>query len=202
MGRVYPQPVAQASSSSSTSPPPTSQREVFTIWMKSLVLNGNGCTVYDSKGRLAYRVDNYDCKRADEVYLMDLPGKVLFKILRRKKLHVLGRWEGYRCSGSEEQLNPSFRVKKPVRIFSRDAPCEVTVFDADSCCYRIDGVVCKSAYKITDVRGELVAEMKRKQTASGVVMGDDVLTLVVKPNSDLPLVMALVVVCGLISHHI
>lgn len=51
--------------------------------MKSLVLSGNGCTVYDSTGRLAYRVDNYDCKCSDEVYLMDHGGRTLCKILRR-----------------------------------------------------------------------------------------------------------------------
>lgn len=45
-------------------------------------------------------------------------------------------------------------------------------------------------------------QVKRKQTASGVALGEDVLTLVVEPNVDHLLIMGLVVVCGLINHHI
>lgn len=59
------------------------QREVFTIWMKSLVLNGSGCTVYDSGGRIVYRVDNYGSSCSDNVYLMDLRGKIVLNILKK-----------------------------------------------------------------------------------------------------------------------
>ena len=51
--------------------------------MKSLVMQGNGCTVYDEFGEIVYRVENYDEKNSDEVFLMDLSGKVLFTILRK-----------------------------------------------------------------------------------------------------------------------
>ncbi|CAA7388814.1 unnamed protein product [Spirodela intermedia] len=196
MARVYPQPAAVEGS-------PSEQREVFTIWMKSLVLNGSGCAVYDSGGRLAYRVDNYDSKRDDELFLMDLGGRVLFKILRKKKLGLFGRWEGYRCTGSQQQeeLTPSFRMVRPSGIFTGDGPREVTVFGSgDSCRYRIEGAVRKSRYKITGVGGELIAELERKRAASGVALGDDVLAMVVEPHSDLSLVMALMVVCSRISH--
>lgn len=59
------------------------QPEVFTIWMKSLVLNGNGCTVYDSAGCIVYRVDNYGARRAADVCLMDLAGNVVLQILKK-----------------------------------------------------------------------------------------------------------------------
>ncbi|MQL90410.1 hypothetical protein Taro_022997 [Colocasia esculenta] len=205
MARVYPQAqphqLAQASPSSPTSST-TLQREVFTIWMKSLVLNGNGCAVYDSGGRLAYRVDNYGCRRGEEAFLMDSGGRVLFRIRRTKNLLMLGGWEGYKYSASQqEEPAPSFRAKKKQpKIFSGDEACQVTVVNADGRCYRIEGLVCKPAYKITDVVGEVVAEVKRKQTASGVILGEDVLTLVAEPNSDLSLVMALVVLCGMMGH--
>ena len=57
--------------------------EVFTIWMKSLVLNGSGCTVYDSAGSIVYRVDNYGARRAADVCLMDLAGNVVLQILKK-----------------------------------------------------------------------------------------------------------------------
>lgn len=59
------------------------QPEVFTIWMKSLVLNGSGCTVFDSAGSIVYRVDNYAARRADDVCLMDLAGNVVLQILKK-----------------------------------------------------------------------------------------------------------------------
>lgn len=53
--------------------------------MKSLILSSNGCTVFDSNGQIVYRVDNYDHKCSDEVYLMDFRGQVLFTILKKVK---------------------------------------------------------------------------------------------------------------------
>ncbi|CAN6579176.1 unnamed protein product [Malus baccata var. baccata] len=32
----------------------------FTLWMKSLVMQGNGCTAFDANGQVVYRIDNYD----------------------------------------------------------------------------------------------------------------------------------------------
>nr|XP_010938500.1 protein LURP-one-related 11 [Elaeis guineensis] len=201
MAKVHPQTFP-----SSSSPPPlmeiTSRREVYTIWMKSLVFNGNGCTVYDSNGRIAYRVDNYACKCSDEVYFMDHGGKVLFKILR-KKFSVLRLWEGYRCTdpGLEEK-NPWFRVQKARRLLSRDRSSETIVWVGCGKEYKIEGWAHKSEYRIMDMAGGLVAEVKRKQTASGVALGDDVLSLVVEPSVNHLLIMGLMVVCGLINHSL
>lgn len=80
MGKVHPQALH-----SSTTCHLTSKQETFTLWMKSLVLNGKGCTVFDSNGQIAYRVDNYNCSHRNEVHLMDQKGNVLFTIL--KKVH-------------------------------------------------------------------------------------------------------------------
>lgn len=59
------------------------EREKYTIWMKSLVFSSNGCTIYDSNGNLAYRIDNYDTKSCSQVLLMDLKGNVLCTLLRK-----------------------------------------------------------------------------------------------------------------------
>jgi len=65
--------------------------EVFTIWMKSLVLNGSGCTVYDSAGSIVYRVDNYGARRAADVCLMDVSGNVVLQILKKKVTKLINK---------------------------------------------------------------------------------------------------------------
>jgi hypothetical protein len=67
------------------------QQQVYTVWMKSLVLSGHGCTVYGEDGRVAYRVDNYACSRSREVYVMDSDGRTLLKLLKKvsARMHAL-----------------------------------------------------------------------------------------------------------------
>ncbi|ONK62954.1 uncharacterized protein A4U43_C07F9850 [Asparagus officinalis] len=178
MAKVYPRAHLSSSSSSSTS----SDIQILTMWMKSLVLNGNGCTIYNSDGQIVYRVDNYACKSSHEVCLMDHGGRILTKILR-KKPRVFGQWEGYRSDGLtvEEQV-PWFRVQKTSRILKRDHHFEATVTyengNNNLSCYKILGSPRKTEYKIIDRQGKPVAEVKRKLTSTGVALGEDVLTLI------------------------
>lgn len=83
MAKVHPQLITSCSTSSSPE-----DREKYTVWMKSLVLNSNGCTIYDSNGNIVYRIDNYDTKCSSQVYLMDLKGKVLSTLLRKVIIHL------------------------------------------------------------------------------------------------------------------
>lgn len=81
MGKIHPLPAESSSSSSFSSYISLQeQAETFTVWMKSLVMQTNGCTVFNQNGDIVYRVDNYDKKGSREVYLMDLKGTVLFTI--------------------------------------------------------------------------------------------------------------------------
>lgn len=74
---------------------------------------------------------------------------------------------------------------------------------SDSNCYRLEGLNGKSAaFRIMDSNRRAVAEAKRKQSSSGVVLGDDVFTLVVEPHVDHSFVMALVTVYGMIRRQI
>lgn len=91
MARIYPQSPSSSSSSSPPSSPSsymTSKRETFTVWMKSLVYHGNGCTVFDSNGEIVYRIDNYNTKCSREVHLMDLHGRVLFSIRQKVRFFL------------------------------------------------------------------------------------------------------------------
>ncbi|XP_016458270.1 protein LURP-one-related 11 [Nicotiana tabacum] len=180
------------------------RREIFTLWMKSLVYHGNGCTVYDSKGQIVYRIDNYNIKRSKEVHLMDSNGRVLFSI-RNRKVPVFGHWDGYKWSyeGVTSKEIPWFQVKKIHNVLRGDNMNYYNVIlgcnQAEANCYNI--ILGIKSIKIVTQAGRLVAEVKQKQ-ASGVLFGSDVLTLVVEPHVDHSLVMALVTVCGLIHHKI
>ncbi|KAF3322797.1 protein LURP-one-related 11-like protein [Carex littledalei] len=178
------------------------EREVFTICMKSLVLNSSGCAVYNSKGALVYRVDNYNCRWSGKVYLMDVRGKVLIELL--KKSLLFAKWEGYRWNDTEIEANSWFKMKRACTIFKRETPfCK---FWSDTGClmnYKIDGFYNKSSCKILDTSsGLVVAEVKRKVTKSGIILGDDVLTLEVEPNIDHSLIMGLVLVYSLMNRSI
>lgn len=224
--------------------------------------------MFDSNGRIVYRVDNYNHKYRDEVYLMDSTGRVLFTIRRKvkhyflriifkivgqlvfRKLYIIRKsiklflsglqkfrlikfWEGFRAfSGrvNDEDKNQGFEVRKSCRILRCDSMCEVIVrLDRDQPCqhYRIESCPGISTFKIVDKLGRLITEVKlitvasmtecfkvllikwcccmtmkqvkRKQTKSGVSLGEDVLTMVVEPHIDHSLVMGLVVVYSLIN---
>ena len=51
-----------------------------------------------------------------------------------------------------------------------------------------------------NLNASVLGQVKRKQTTSGMLLGDDVLTLMVEPNIDRTLIMGLVVVNGLMNH--
>ncbi|KAI3891842.1 hypothetical protein MKW92_018237 [Papaver armeniacum] len=204
MSKVYPEEDMLLSSSLSSTCA-SSKREIFTIWMKSLVMQGNGCTVYDSNGQVVYRIDNYDNKNCNEVHLMDLKGKVLFTILK-KRLRLFGRWEGYKSGNRSSKGKPWFQVRKNMNS-NMDVDVTVVKTESDETranCYRIErlrGSSSKLACKIMDVQtGRVIAELKQKRSSGGVLLGDDVMGLVVEPNVDHSFIMGLIVVRGLISH--
>uniref|UniRef100_A0A0E0CCK8 Protein LURP-one-related 11 n=1 Tax=Oryza meridionalis TaxID=40149 RepID=A0A0E0CCK8_9ORYZ len=181
------------------------KQAVYTVWMKSLVFNGHGCTVYGSDGRVAFRVDNYGCRASRDVFFMDTAGNTLIAI-QTKSFGMLKRWEASRHHDGEEETTtatattPWFRVQRGRG--RGGAMATVTLHGGGGgMAYRIDGCPSKSEYRISrgGGDGEVVAEVARKQTASGVVLGEDVLTLTVGPDADHLLVLGLVVVCGLIS---
>ncbi|KAJ9555244.1 hypothetical protein OSB04_009858 [Centaurea solstitialis] len=195
MARVFP----QTSSSSSPSPYISLKPESFTIWMKSLVFNTHGCTVYNSKGDIVYRVDNYDNKCGQEVYLMDIRGKVLYSIQQKTKFRIFGCCDGYKWDDCNSEKQLCFRVRKHRSVCVNS--CD---HKARGCAYKIVKMDGKSEFKIVDEDqdGALIAEIKQKQTTTGINLGNDVFTLTVQPNIDHSLIMAIIMVYGLINNQI
>ncbi|RLN22374.1 protein LURP-one-related 11-like [Panicum miliaceum] len=172
MAKIQPLPAAASPSSSSADECQSLQlrgEQVYTVWMKSLVFNGNGCTVYGADGGVAFRVDNYGCRGGREVFFMDRAGKTLIRIQR-----------------------------KSFGVFRRKGGAAVTMHGGGRT-YAVEGCSRKSDYKIRGAGGAVVAVVARKQTASGVVLGEDVLTLTVGSEVDHLLVLGMVVVCGLMN---
>ena len=193
MAKVKPLPEAAAAAASSPSSQQGEQKPaVYTVWMKSLVFSGNGCTVYGADGRVAFRVDNYGCRGGREVFFMDRDGKTLIRI-QRKSFGVFKRWEARRYFDGGEEERPWFTLHK-----ARKGGAAVTMHGGGRT-YTVEGCSRKSDYKISGADGAIVAAIARKQTASGVVLGEDVLTLMVGPEVDHLLVLGLVAVFGLIN---
>ncbi|KAM0900710.1 hypothetical protein ACQ4PT_020526 [Festuca glaucescens] len=186
------QPLSAAASRSPCSSSDEHQsRQTYTVWMKSLVFNGNGCTVYTPDGGVAFRVDNYGCRGGREVFFMDRAGNTLIRI-RRKGFGMFRRWEVCHVAGDEDEAMPWFNVRR-----AEKGGAVVTTHGGAGACYMVDGCCTrKSDYRVIS-GGAVVAEVARKQTAAGVVLGEDVLTLTVEPEVDHLLVLGLVVVCGL-----
>ncbi|EES04155.1 protein LURP-one-related 11 [Sorghum bicolor] len=174
----------------------------YTVWMKSLVFNGNGCTVYGADGRVAYRVDNYGCRGGREVFFMDRAGSNLIRI-QRKSFFMFRRWEACRCfdDGEGEEARPWFRVHK---TWKQDDGCAAVVtMHGSGRTYRIEGCARKSDYRILSADdGAIMAAVGRKRTSAGVVLGEDVLALTVGSATDHLLALGLVVVCGLMSRRL
>ncbi|XP_057764432.1 protein LURP-one-related 4-like [Salvia miltiorrhiza] len=177
----------------------SSERETFTVWMKSLVFHGNGCTVFNSRGEVVFRVDNYQKKCSSKVFLMDSTGQTLFSIYR-KKLRFLGWWDGFK---GEEEKKPWFRVRRNHSIFGRDISCRVILKcdqNSTTTYYKIIGLEGKPSLKIIDLSGHLLAQAIQKQSSEGIPLGEDVLTLMVEPNADQALIVALLTIYSLINN--
>ncbi|KAK2385087.1 hypothetical protein QL285_072360 [Trifolium repens] len=198
MAKVYPNQ-EPTTSSESNHQCLSSKKETYTVWMKSLVFHSNGCTVYNSNGNIVYRVDNYDRKGKREVNLMDLKGNLLCTI--KKKLLALGCWEGQKyCNNSNfrsQEQQPWFEVKKCLTLTGKIS-CEIKAGTQNLCLERMS--IGKSiAFRIVNkLDGKIIAEAKQKQTESGVVLSNDVLTLNLAAGTDHSLIMALITVYGLI----
>ncbi|CAK8579170.1 unnamed protein product [Lathyrus sativus] len=196
MAKVHPQKQEPTTSSKSHDDKCLSKGERYTVWMKSLVLHSNGCTVYDSKGNIVYRVDNYDRKGGREVNLMNLKGNVVCTI--RKRLLAFGCWEGHKyCSSNSNSRSLEeqawFQVKRCLR---GKVDCEIKVGSQNVSIERVSKG--KSfGFRIISKDGEIIGEAKQKESSSGIVLSNDVLTLDLAAGTDHSLTMALITVYGL-----
>ncbi|KAK6947848.1 LURP-one-related [Dillenia turbinata] len=176
----------------------------LTVWRKSLVFSCNGFTVIDSRGDLAYRVDNY-IGHPPDLTLMNASGKpILTMIRRRKKLRLLDDWLVYdgevdpetcTTTTSSSSKEPIFCVRKHISISNSNVLAQVfeTQSDKKNAAYVIEGSFVHRSCQMLDRSRRVVAEIKRKEpTNCGISFGFDVFVLIVKPGFDPGFAMAMV----------
>ncbi|XP_008788144.2 protein LURP-one-related 8-like [Phoenix dactylifera] len=164
---------------------------MLTVWRKSLLFNCRGFTVFDAKGSLVFRVDNYGSESKGEVVLMDAAGKPLLTI-RRKKLSLGDHWLIY---DGEEAVNPRFSVKRHLNLFHSKALVHVAPCGGGGACYDVEGSYSQRSCVAYGERRRPVAEVRRKEAAAGgVAFGTDVFRLVVQTELDASIAMAIVIV--------
>ncbi|XP_022853661.1 protein LURP-one-related 2-like [Olea europaea var. sylvestris] len=140
----------------------SSERETFTIWMKSLVFHGNGCTVRNSRGNFFFESI---ITKDNVTIIMDSPGRVLFFINKKKNYEF---WDvGKDISGlilklARKNNGFNFQVRRNNKIFSREMTCCVTLKNDQTTqsCYRIMRFPRKSTFKIFDCQGQIMVMQK------------------------------------------
>ncbi|KAL4304531.1 hypothetical protein GQ457_10G008210 [Hibiscus cannabinus] len=179
MTKVFPNASFVVSDANSEKPPPAEEREeaILTVWKKSLLFNCNGFTVFDSKGDLVFRVDNYMEGNKGEILLMDAGGNPLLTI-RRKKMSLGDHWFVYE---GETRVNPRFSVKKSVNILRNKCLAYVNN-QRNNIVYEIEGSYAQRNCTVYDDKRRPVAEIKRKEAVGGVAFGTDVFRLIVRPD--------------------
>ncbi|XP_042423977.1 protein LURP-one-related 5-like [Zingiber officinale] len=184
--------------------PTSTGASVWTVWKKSsMAFHGtDGFSIYDGKGKLAFRVENYSRKHkcfAGELLLMDGAGKAIMA-LKPQILSMHDRWTGFRFEdGTETSSSKShvFSMRRrsilqgcdEAEVFMETAKGGPAVPD-----FRTEGCFRRRNCKILDEDGREVASMARKKANKSITLGDDVFSLVVQPNTDVELVMAFVVI--------
>ncbi|KAL1542615.1 protein LURP-one-related 8-like [Salvia divinorum] len=162
---------------------------VLTVWKKSLLLNCEGFTVFDPRGNLVYRVDNYMAANKGHIILMDASGATLLTI-RRKRLSLGDTWLIFNGETAED---PRFTVRKNVSLLN--SRCLAHVFQRKSLpLYQIEGSYSRRCCAVYDEKHRRVAEIRQKEPAvTGVAFGKDVFRLEVQPGFDAEVAMGMVI---------
>jgi len=199
MTKVYPN-AAAAAASTDRHLKSDGNAVVLTVWKKSLLFNCDGFTVFDNKGNLVFRVDNYVVGSKGEIVLMDASGSSLLTV-RRKRLSFGDNWLVF---NGETTMNPRFSAKKHVSLMNSKSIAHVSSGSSGAgsssspkknVIYEIEGSYSQRNVTIYDDKRRRVAEIKRKESVngSGVTFGLDVFRLIVQPDMDTTVAMALVI---------
>ncbi|KAK9291228.1 hypothetical protein L1049_009416 [Liquidambar formosana] len=194
MTKVHPNATAAATDRLISSAADGNGQAVLTVWQKSLLFNCNGFTVFDAKGNLVFRVDNYVAGNRGEILLMDAAGKPLLTI-RRKRLSFGENWLVF---DGETAVNPRFSARKHVNLLNSKCLAHVSsgVNNGSpgnkNVTYEIEGSYAQRCCAVYDDKRRCVAEIKRKEAVGGAAFGVDVFRLIVQPEMETAVAMSLV----------
>lgn len=171
----------------------------LTVWRRSLLFNGKGFTVFDSKGDLVFRVETYAGGSPREVVLMDADGRALLTICR-KKLSLADEWsimDGDAASAAPKRFTARRNMSLlPSKSLARLSSVRGASDRGDAPRYHVEGsYVGRSLDMFASASGgggeqrRRVATVCRKEAA----VGPDVFRLVVEPGFEPALAMAVVI---------
>ncbi|CAL9053641.1 unnamed protein product [Musa banksii] len=182
----------------------TNYPSVWTVWKKSsMAFHGtDGFSIYDNKGRLAFRVDNYSRKHKcfeGELLLMDGNGKAVMALRPQQILSMHDRWSGFK---GEDDLRTSYKThvfsmrRRSILQSCEEAEVFMDTPDDQSpvASFRTEGCFKRRNCKILDSKGEEVAQISPKKVNKSVTLSDDVFNLIIQPAMDTELVMAFLVI--------
>ncbi|KAI4324564.1 hypothetical protein MLD38_030042 [Melastoma candidum] len=173
------------------------KEEVLTVWRKSLLVNCSGFTVFDCRGNLVFRVDNYVSSTRAEIVLMDASGKPLLTV-RRKRLSFNDNWQVF---DGDSTLNPLFAARKQSTVLNTKRLAQITTpgngtgsppsspsSRGRNVVYEVEGSYLQRSCAVYNEQRRLVAEIRRKEA-----VGNDVFRLVVQPEMSSAMAMAVVI---------
>ncbi|KAH9289858.1 hypothetical protein KI387_033975, partial [Taxus chinensis] len=162
----------------------------LTVWNKSLLFAAEGFTVFDSNGNLLFRVDT-----DDSLLLMDALGKPLLT-LRRKHPSLHQRWEGFPGNNVDDH-KPLFTVRRSSILPMND--CVEVFMNCGFICkpcadYEIEGSFSDRCCTIYTTAPRMpAAEVKRKCSGTGTMLGKDVYTLYIERGFDQAFIMGIII---------
>ncbi|XP_010931513.1 protein LURP-one-related 8-like [Elaeis guineensis] len=176
---------------------------VWTVWNKSSMAfpGTDGFSVYDSNGRLAFRVDNYSRRHncfTGELLLMDGNGRALMA-LRPQILSMHGRWSGFKGDdGLKTKTRYHVFSMRRRSIFQSGDKAEVFIGSPNdqspTPTFQIEGYFRRRCCKIRDSKGKEVAQICPKKANNSVMLGNDVFSLVIQPEVECELIMAFLII--------
>ncbi|KAG2307882.1 hypothetical protein Bca52824_027630 [Brassica carinata] len=175
----------------------------LTVWRKSLLVSCEGFTVIDSNGDLIYRVDNYARTRPEELILMDKDGNSVLLMHRTKKITLVDSWGIYEAKDTSGEArvpkSPIWYMRKNLKMNILSTKSNILAYVFSVPFDKKNSYVIKGSYRCKSCKimhvpsNRTVAEIKRKEARTkGVRFGSDVFDLVVSPDFDTGLAMALV----------
>ncbi|CAL5210593.1 unnamed protein product [Lathyrus oleraceus] len=172
----------------------------LTVLKTSRFFIGDGFVVYDCKGQLVFRSDSYGPHTRDkeELVLMNPHGRSLLT-LRRKKLSLHRRWEGFKDDRKKGD-KPIFNVRRRSIIGRSRSNVIVEIHDNPNMLYLIEGCFSQRSCKIFNTKKKLVVEIRRKvDPTTNVMLGKEVFVLCVQPDYDVSFIMGLILVLDQIN---
>jgi len=162
----------------------------LTVQKKAISLSDGDFKILDSNGNLVLTVDGKVMSIRDKRILRDQAGNILIN-MRKKLLSLHETWEAYRGEGTSKD-NLFFTAGRS-SVFQLRTSLEVNLGSNSHADFKVQGSFFERSCTIYQGTA-VIAQMRRKYTASNVLLGRDTFAVIVNPGVDYAFIVALVVI--------